>query len=147
LAPPVLLATPDEWAAHCRRAWAALPAWGFDRGFVAELAADHLPRVLGQMGLGQFVGRISPHARAIVGRGAPPAALPLDPDGRWMLLRLEPDSADWLMLDSWSHRWRCPSFDQLGADLVDLGAWRWSVNPAKAAFRIARICGQERPRP
>lgn len=145
--PPVVTGKPEDWDAHLRAAWSKLPAWGFDRGYVAELAADHLPRVLAQMGLGQLLGRVSPDAAAIVGKGAPWAALPMDPGGRWMLFRLEPDSATLITLDSWAHAWRCPELDQFGADLIDLGAWRWATSPAKAAFRIARICGRARPVP
>lgn len=144
---PPLAAQGDDWLHRYRQACAALPPWGFDRAFVAELAAEHLPRVLAHIGLGKLLGRISPDAKRIVGRNAPFCALPLDPGGRWMLFRIEPGSTDLLALDSWSHAWRCPSLDQLGADLVDLGAWRWGISDAKAAFRIARICGHPRPAP
>ena len=146
-APDVFRATEDEWAAYCRPVWSRFPAWGFDRDFVAELARDHLPRILGQMGIGQMLGRISPDARRIVGRGASFAALPRDPDGRWIMFRLEPDSLDILALDEGHHAWRCPSLDQLGNDLIDLGAWRWGISAGKAAFRIARLCGRTRPVP
>lgn len=130
-----------------RKQPASQPLWAFDPHFVAELATEHLPRVLGQMGLGPLLGRIHPAAKRIVGRGAPFCALPLDRSGRWMLLRLEPDSPDLLALDEWSHAWRCPSLDQLGDDLIDLGAWRWDVSRAKAAFRIARACGRQSATP
>lgn len=140
-------AADDEWTAHCRAVWAKGPPWGFDRGFVAELAAEHLPRVLAQMGVARMIGRLSPDTRRIVGRGAPLAAMPLDPAGRWMLLRLAEPQPELLALDSWSHAWRCPALDTIGHDLVDLGAWRWGVSAAKAAFRIARLCGAARPVP
>jgi hypothetical protein len=145
--PSLVTADADAWAAHCRAVWARFPAWAFDRDFVAELAREHLPRVLGQMNMGQFLGRISPDARRIVGRGAPFAALPRDPDGQWMMFRIEPDSTDIMALDECSHAWRCPSLDQLGNDLIDLGAWRWGISAGKAAFRIARLCGRTRPVP
>jgi hypothetical protein len=40
-----------------------------------------------------------------------------------------------------SHRWWCPALARKGACLVDLGAWRWEITPAKAARRIGRILG------
>jgi hypothetical protein len=137
----------EEWWRFCRTVWGKFPVWGYDRAFVAELAVDFLPRVLAQMGIGRFIGCISPDARAIVSRGAPLSALPLDPDGRWMMMRLQPDSPDKLLLDSWSHAWRCPSLSRRGDDLIDLGAWLWNLSEAKAAFRIARLCGRKRPLP
>jgi hypothetical protein len=141
------LSTSEEWAAYCRAEWARLPAWGFDRAFVAELAADHLPRVLAAMGVARLIGRISNDARQLVGRGAPLSAMPLAPDGRWFLMRLRPPDEVLIALDPWSHRWRCPALDGIGDDLIDLGVWRWRMTPAKTAFRIARLCGRQRPVP
>lgn len=150
-APRSILAITDadreEWDRYHRDVWRAAPPYAFCPHFIHALAEDHLPRVLGQMGIGQMLGRISPDAHRIVGRGAPFCALPRDPDGRWMMFRLTPDSADILALDDWTHAWRCPSLDQLGSDLIDLGAWRWGISAGKAAFRIARLCGRARPVP
>jgi hypothetical protein len=145
--PDPVRAADDEWQGFCRAVWSAFPAWGYDRAFLAELAAQQLPRILAQMGVSRLIGRIDPQARHIVGKGAPLATLPLCPDGRWMLLRLEQPAPALLALDGWSHAWRCPVLSGRGNDLIDLGAWRWATTPAKAAFRIARLCGRRRPVP
>lgn len=148
-APSPIRCSAAEWDAHCRKVWAKFPAWAFDEGYVAALARDHLPNVLAQMGIGPLLGRISDpaHCHAVAGRGAPLMALPTDPDGRWLLLRVEPGSAHLLILDEAGHAWRCPSLARRGASVIELGAWRWGVSEAKAAHRIARICGQRRPVP
>lgn len=142
---PSPFATEADWTRFFQQRARALPAWHFDRELVAELAAQHLPRVLAQIGLGPLLGRVSPHARLIVGRGAPFGVLPLEGDGPWMMFRVAPDARELLVLHEESHAWRCPQLSQFGEDLVDLGAWRWGVSPSKAAFRISRMCGRARP--
>jgi hypothetical protein len=145
--PNAFRAEDADWTGFCRSVWLRFPAYGFDRDFVAELAADCLPRVLGQMGFAKLCGRIAGDAKAIVGRGAPFAALPLGGDGRWMLFRLTPPAPELIAFDERGHAWRCPSLGAQGNDLIDLGAWRWGIGEAKAAFRIARLCGRKRPVP
>lgn len=126
-APPVVTGDGDAWDAHCRKVWRAFPAYGFDRCYVAELAAEVLPRVLAQMGVGRSFGMF---------RGGP-----------WRIFSLAPDDPAFLAVNEWHHNWRCPSLAQRGPDLVSLGAWRWGISEGKAAFRIARICGRARPVP
>jgi hypothetical protein len=138
-APNPFRGSDDEWRAWMRD----VPPWGFDRHFVAELAADHLHRVRGEMSLSEEIGRLARAPSEVI----PLSAMWLAPFGRWMLLRLDEEPRDLIALDTWAHAWSCPALDRAGRDLIDLGAWRWGVSHSKAAFRIARLCGRRRPVP
>lgn len=150
---PPLLCTQAEWSVYCRKVWARFPAWGFDAAYLTEVARPFLPRIMAEMGFGRFCGFLADasghgfYSRAIAGDAAPTVALPLFADGRWRMFRLEPNSPDFFALDDWSHAWFCRSLARRGESLLDLGAWRWGVSEAKAAHRIARLCGIRRPVP
>jgi hypothetical protein len=167
--PPGFLATAEETMAHCRRVWAAFPAWGYDEFYVAEVARPLLPRILAQMNLGQAVGRVSDDTAdcVIMGIEIPDADRARDWSWRWVLdhaprlglvplrggseyatgLMFKLPEGDLLVFDQIAHDWRCPSLARVGDDLIALGEWRWSTTRAKAAWRIARLCGLQRPVP
>lgn len=138
-----------DWEAYCRRVWAKFPGWAWDSAYLTEAAREFLPRIMAEMGMGRMCGYLAPASisHAIAGRGAPLATLPLYSDGRWMMFRLAPASDTYLAFDEHSHAWRCPQLARAGADLVELGAWKWETTEARAARRIARLCGLERPAP
>ena len=174
LKPPTSLFDHDGWDRYVRQVWNAYPAWGYCSTFVGESARHLLPRVLAQIGVGRMIGRVSeaPFEAAVAGipipdaedvllwgwqwivRHAPrPHLVPLAGAGEFglgMVFRLQPASAGespMLFLDEASHQWCCPALAREGASLVNLAAWRWGISDAKAAHRIARICGLQRPVP
>lgn len=164
-------ATPEAMGRWYRAFWSAFPDWGFDAVYVGEVARDFLPRVLADMGVGPMIGRVhhDPMVALIAGAtlpqllatrpvvdwrdvlaALPPQMVPLggDPEhapGLVFDLHAAPSPA--LFLCEASHEWRCPALARSGACLVDLGAWRWNISAAKAAHRIARLCGLRRPVP
>lgn len=153
--PPALFDVTEKgqaaWLAYCRQVWSLFPGWGYDRGYVTEVARGFLPLLFAQIKLGRFLGYIDPEWRRVVGSRSNLnlAVIPLVPmGGRWMIWRLSRDAdAPLLAFDEWAHAWRCPDYTRRGVDLTDLGAWRWGISESKAAHRIARICGVGRPVP
>jgi len=137
----------DEWHAYCRKVWSHYPRWGWDIAFLTEHVALQLPRVLAALRVGKLHGFIASYARAVAGRHVDGRLhlLPLEPEGRWLIADLEPRVPAWprhlLALDTMGFPWRVPSLARQGEDIVSLAAWRWEVNEAKAAYRLARALG------
>ena len=175
--PPGLVLTPEAHMTWCRKVWAAFPAWGYDETYVEEAARPHLPRVLAQIGLGKLVARVGsdtdvlldlqgvlglaerhvfergdhiwPDWRAVF-RELP--ALLNAAAGKYhpspiMRFRLAPEDRTPLLFNDISHEWWCPRLNRQGDGLIQLGAWRWDISETKAAWRIAKLCGLERPVP
>lgn len=162
----------QQWDRFQRQVFAAYPPWGWCPHYVGALAAAHLPRICGAIGLGPLLGAVSEdpadawvHGIALpepeealawswrwvvdhaprLGTGNP--LLPLARDGWGLVFRLAPDAPQWLILDRIDHQWCCPALDREGVSLIELAAWRLGISNARAASRIARLCGVARPVP
>jgi hypothetical protein len=127
----------------------ARPGWAYDRDYVTSHALEQLPRVCGQLGTGEAVAvlerprwwatlRLREDARSLHG---------LRTTGSVVALRLTENSYDLLFIDRAVGEWDCPNLSKRGDDLVSLAAWRLDLPDAKAAWRLARICGLQRPLP
>lgn len=173
LRPPSGLFDHVAWNRYARQVYAAYPPWGWCPHYVAELARGHLPRICGAIGLGPLLGCVSEdpadaHAFGIavpeaeeallwswrwlvahaprIGAGDP--LLPLAGEGEGLAFRLAPGGdAPLLILDRISGEWVCPALDREGVSLIELMAWRLEISHARAASRIARLCGVARPVP
>jgi hypothetical protein len=164
------------WDAYEAAVWRAAPPWAWCPHYVAELAREHLPRVLASIGVGQMLGRVSDDPSYAVAYGIP---LPAPEDARlwnwrWIVQHaplnrhLEPltrgaDSSAGMVfllrpaspaqpqprlyIDEITHEWWVPTLDREGASLIELASWLGGITPAKAAHRIARLCGRQRPYP
>ncbi len=113
-----------------------LPAWAYHRDWLNAYALDRLPAVCAAVGTGQAVCQ-SDH----------PVWWPASEPGHVLLLRATPAAVHGLMIDRASGFWMEPKLDLRGPDLVSLVEKRLGLSPAKAAWRLARICGLRRPMP
>jgi len=147
--PPSPFAPDDDWRRFYEARRRTLPAWAYDRDYVTSHALEQLPRVTAQLGIGLAVAMIPrprwwpfaaapEHVRQLHGTSTP---------GSVAVLRVEPESYDLLFIDRATGEWDCPNLARRGDDLVSLAAWRLGVSDAKAAWRLARICGLRRPVP
>ena len=118
-----------------------VPPWAYDRDFIAVLADDFLPRICAEIGVRRALGVIPP-----------PAWWPHRNDSRFApqreteILILQRDRRC-IFLDRATHEWVDPTHARAGHDLIELAAWSWRISEAKAAWRLARLCGRAVPRP
>ncbi|MCL2427893.1 MAG: hypothetical protein FWD12_01510 [Alphaproteobacteria bacterium] len=147
--PPAVRCSSDEWLDYCRAVWRRYPRWGYVPDYVEEAARDFLPRVLADIGIGPMIGRREMRDDTQTLLAVTDAVLAADPGrvGEWLAFRIEPGAGDILLFDEASHVWHCPALSRRGDGLIELGAWRWGLSTAKAAWRIARLCGLRSPMP
>jgi hypothetical protein len=113
-----------------------LPAWAYHRDWLNAYALDRLPAVCAAVGTGSAVCQ-SDH----------PDWWPEDEPGRVLMLRATPSAFHPLMIDRASGFWMEPKLALQGPDLISLIEKRLGLSPAKAAWRLARVCGLKRPMP
>ena len=113
-----------------------LPAWAYHRDWLNAYALDRLPAVCAAVGTGQALCRAT-H----------PVWWPEDEPGHVLLLRATPEAHHGLMIDQASGFWMEPKLGLQGRDLISLIEKRLALSPAKAAWRLARVCGLRRPMP
>lgn len=147
--PSIVFCSEADWLAYCRSVWRHYPPWAYDSDYVEEAARDFLPRVLADMGVGTLIGGAEMAADTPILLAVTDAVLAADPERihAWLAFRIEPAATDVLLLEDASHAWRCPALAARGEGLIELGAWRWRMSPARAAWRIARLSGLPRPVP
>lgn len=146
---PSPFAPDDAWRRYHDARRRLLPAWAYDRDYVTGHALEQLPRVCAQLGTGEPVGVI-PRPTWWFRPNLPESVRKLHgltTEGRVALFRHAPGSYDLLFIDLAVGDWDCPNLKRRGPDLVDLTAWLLRLNDAKAAWRLARICGLQRPMP
>lgn len=134
------------WTARCAR---EAPAWAYDPEYVSARALDILPRVCAEIGTGEAICALprpawwstplDTAARARHGSAA------FDDDMHFMVFRAKPGSYAVLVIHRATGEWECPAATRRGDNLVDLAAWRWRLTPAKAAWRLSKLCGLRRP--
>ena len=171
IAAPPLLAPAEDYDRFCRAVYARFPAWGYDSDYLDIVCATQLPRALALLGVGRAIRRTGTTDEVLDMLAADLLApsmpgyprrwrdwrevmdvLPSLRD-RWhpgsdiIAFAIAPDDARPLLLHTLSLQWDCPALSRRGDGLVELGAWRWGVSPAKAAWRLARRLGLERPYP
>lgn len=138
---PRMLAPEPEWRGWLARIAREAPPWAYDPEHVTSFALELLPRVCAEIGTGEAV-----------------TTLPRPAWWRWpchdntaerpiMALAAKPGSYALLFIDRATGAWDCPPAARFGEELVSLAAWRWRTTPAKAAWRLAKICGLKRPLP
>lgn len=153
---PSPFAPDDDWRLWREARRKHLPPWSYDRDWLTCVALESLPRVCAQLGTGPAVafidrpawwrwgacgdGTVTAAQRILHGLGPAPAAVVV-------AVPLVPGSASLLLIDRSTAEWDCPDAGRFGRDLVELAAWRWNLPAAKAAWRLARVCGLQRPAP
>jgi hypothetical protein len=123
-----------RWFADYRRRLAGAPSWWFDREYVTAVALEMLPAVAADLGFTLACATWGPGDL----RWWPPAE-----PGRVIMLADAERRA--VFIDRASGYWIVGAFERRGADLVGLAAFRWQIDDARAAWRLARICGLRRP--
>lgn len=135
-----LNATPEEaakaWRDQCRNAAKHLPPWAYHRDWLNGYALSMLPAVCAALGTGEAI--------AFLPR---PAFWPECEPGRVIAVRATPQAWHLLLIDRASGFWMEPTMAMQGPDLISLTEKRSSLSTAKAAWKLARICGLKRPMP
>lgn len=124
------------WKAECANASRSLPAWAYHRDWLNGYALEFLPAVCAAIETGQALQRITQ-----------PSWWPSMEPGRVLALRATPAAYHCLFVDEASGFWMEPVLSMQGVDLVALVEKRLGLSPAKAAWRLARICGLRKPMP
>jgi len=125
-----------EWRAWAARTARDAPVWAYDPDHINGYALDILPRVCAEIGTGEALTSIARPAWWFWGGQG---------SGNVIVLRAKLGSRAVLCIDRATGEWDCPAASRRGETLVHLAAWRWRTTDAKAAWRLARICGLKRP--
>lgn len=169
---PAIAAPAQDAAAWARRVWGAFPAWGFDAAYLDEAGRSMLPRALAVIGIGPARSKVGARFTVmaeleplvlgprLLKFGLPSWPLWRDMLAAWPVLAtdafagaeiirfdLSPTDETPLLLHPVSLEWACPALVRQGDGLVALAAWRWEISETKAAWRLARRLGLERPYP
>ena len=126
-----------DWEAECRNARLHLPPWAYHRDWLNGYALLHLPAVCRHLGTGPAIARA--HR---------PSFWPVEEPGRVLVLLATPQTKAFpLYIDEHSGYWEEPGRQLKGLDLIELAERRLGLSAAKAAWRLARICGRRSPMP
>ncbi|CAB4126857.1 hypothetical protein UFOVP78_23 [uncultured Caudovirales phage] len=154
IAPPAIsLADPGRamtelraWGARCGR---EAPAWAYDPEYVSGRALDILPRVCAEIGTGEAICTLPRPAWWSTPMPAEDrarhGAARFDAEPHFIVFRAKPGSYAVLVIHRSTGEWECPAATRRGENLVELAAWRWRTTPAKAAWRLGKLCGLRRP--
>lgn len=133
-----------------RARWVGKPAWSYDTGYCTALGLERLGVVIADMGFGAAVVMVPRpawwHSRQLGAAAMKLHGLDTDTPTHFGF-RVGSVDAGLLLVCRATGEWAVGQGGRVGNDLVSLGAYAWDVTEGKAAWRIARLCGQRQPRP